>query len=75
MTLLNKGKKKPATASQQVVILTDKDQEIMETKSQIQKQLSKIVHRTMYIFDPDKRKKSRETFKTMRVSPKKKTDE
>ena len=45
------------------MMLTEKDKEAMETKSQIQKQLSKIVHRTWYIFDEDKKLKCKDTLK------------
>eukprot|EP00347_Sterkiella_histriomuscorum_P024380 403331322 len=62
MNVLNKGKIKPSP-SQQVLLLTEKDKEEIETKKQIQKQLSKIVHRTWYIFDPEKQGRAKDTFK------------
>lgn len=61
LNVLNKGKVKP-TASQQVVMLTEKEKEDMETRKEIQHQLQKIVHRTWYIFDPDKQKNAKDTF-------------
>ena len=44
--------------------MTEKDKELMDTKGQIQKQLGKIVHRTWYIFDPEKKAKAKDTYKT-----------
>ena len=61
MTVLNKGKAKPST-SQQVVMLTEKDKEEMETRKEIQGQLQKIVNRTWYIFDPEKQRQVKDTF-------------
>jgi hypothetical protein len=45
------------------VILSDGEIEQMETKKKIQRQLMKIVHRTWYIFDPEKQKQVGNTFK------------
>jgi hypothetical protein len=44
-------------------MLTEKDKELMATRSQIHSQLAKIVHRTWYIFDPDRKAKARDTFR------------
>ena len=44
-----------------MVLITEKDKEIMDIKEQVQKQLGKIVHRTWYIFDEDKKKKAADT--------------
>jgi len=44
-------------------MMSEKDKMKLETKQKIQGQLQKIVHRTWYIFDPEKKKIALNTFK------------
>jgi len=59
---LKKGKPQPSS-EQQVIQISEKERELMETRAQIQRQLGKIVHRTWYIFDPEKKEQAKDTFK------------
>ena len=57
-------------ADSSVPLLNQSEKDKLQKKSEIEKRLQKIVHRTWYIFDPSKKKKLSEQAEMVKVKRK-----